>query len=275
MFLRAVFLISSGLFTSCVPIFPPSPAELFTAPLVINGTPVDDAILDTGGGYELILRESYGLPVTGSLDVLAFAGVATVEVTGGFDYEVAGVTERAESALLSGDVCDCNGVGFHFLRRTGRVLALDYTTMQADLTRVLPLDGTVLAFAEPPSVLANFDTAFIEVTISSGSSTKNVLALLDTGTNSSVLRRNVLPDGSFLTPNHTEIIISEPSLGSVAVTARLFETVGLPDLILGTDVMQAWSSRWFFYFAPRGGLVVTYPNPRTVASVSGRNSPND
>lgn len=240
----------------CVPLLPPPPAALFTTPLSIDGTPVGEAIIDTGGGYELLLRESFGLPVTGNVDVLAFGGAQSVDVTGGFDYTVGDVPDHADFALIGSSVCECNGVGFQFFRKTGWVLALDFATMGASFVRTIPLDGAVIPFAEPPGTLASFDTSFVEVTVSTGGVSRSVLALFDTGTNTSVMRRGILPDGSRLTPNQTEILVAEPQLGTIAVTARLFDTPDLPDLILGTDAMQAWSDKWYFHFAPQGGTVI-------------------
>jgi len=45
----------------------------------------------------------------------------------------------------------------------------------------------------------------------------------------------------------------------VAAQITLFDTAGLPDLIIGTDIMGAWSDRWYFTFAPRGGHVTVFP----------------
>lgn len=243
----------------CVPLLPPQPAALFTTPLSIDGTPIGEAILDTGGGYELILRERFGLPVVGRVDVLSFGGSEFMDITGEFDYTAGDVSDHADFALVGTSVCGCNGVGFQFFRKTGWVLALDFATMRASFVRTFPLDGAVIPFAEPPDTLASFDTSFVEVTVSTGGVSGSVLALLDTGTNTSVMRRGILPDGSRLTPNQTEILISEPQLGTIAVTARLFDTPDLPDLILGTDAMQAWSDQWYFHFAPEGGTVIAEP----------------
>jgi hypothetical protein len=233
---------------------------LFTTLLSIDGTPVGEAIIDTGGGYELLLRESFGLPVTGNVDVLAFGGAQSVDVTSGFDYTVGDVSDHADFALVGSSVCGCNGVGFQFFRKTGWVLALDFATMRASFVRTIPPGGAVIPFAAPPDTLASFDTSFVEVTVSTGGVSRSVLALLDTGTNTSVMRRGLLPDGSRLTPHQTEILVAEPQLGTIAVTARLFDTPDLPDLILGTDAMQAWSDHWYFHFAPQGGTVIARPS---------------
>ncbi len=249
-------LFPAVLCAGCVPFFPSPPAELFTAPLIVNGQPIGSAIIDTGGGYELILSDRFGLPIAGSVDVLSFGGKSFVDVTGGFDYTVGGVSDHADFALIGTTICGCNGLGFHFFRKTGRVLALDFETMEASFTRTVPLDAVIIPFAGPPDSLAAFDTSFIDVTVSTGGVTRDVVALLDTGTNASVMRRGIVPNGSPLTPHQTEVLITQPQLGTIAATARLFDTPGLPDLILGTDAMQAWSNKWYFFFAATGGMIV-------------------
>jgi hypothetical protein len=53
--LAAACAIAAG----CGGVFAPAP--LFTTPLSIEGEDVGPAIIDTGGDYEVILRETFGL----------------------------------------------------------------------------------------------------------------------------------------------------------------------------------------------------------------------
>ena len=56
--------------------------------------------------------------------------------------------------------------------------------------------------------------------------------------------------------DRVDLTIIHPQLGLVTASAQLFDTAGLPDLILGTDVMRDWADRWFFRFDEEGGAVV-------------------
>ena len=58
-----------------------------------------------------------------------------------------------------------------------------------------------------------------------------------------------------LNPDRFEVMIEHASLGTVRALVGLFDTQGLPDIILGTDVMRAWGERWYFSFAPDAGTV--------------------
>lgn len=245
--------------SGCGDVLAPRPAPLFTVPLAINGESIGEAIIDTGGGYELMLREPFGLAIVGRVEVLAFGGLESVSITEGFQYTVGGWSEEAEAALVGLSVCDCNGVGFGFFRKSGAVLALDFGSLTATFSPYRPLSGAALPFKPPPSALPDFDGAFIEVDIVSGSARTTVLGLLDTGTNSSVMRRTIaFPDAS-AAPRRTNIFVSHAALGTVAANVGLFDTPGLPDIIIGTDIMRAWSDRWYFYFAEEGGTVTTFP----------------
>lgn len=239
-------------------------APLLYTPLAVEGEPVTEAIVDTGGGYEIILREDYGLKLTDTMEVLAFGGNELVAVTEPFAYKVDEFHGDAEFALVGLSVCRCNGVGFNFFRKHGLALSVDYATMETWFTSRLPEDDSfvTLPFAAPPPGLEHFDTAFVEVTVESGGVTRVLTGLLDTGTNATILRRGLFEPNVSLIPDRTDVLISRPEWGEVAVRTVLFDTPGLPDLILGTDIMAAWSDRWNFEFRCSGGTIQTLP--RTV-----------
>ena len=245
----------------CGAVLPPSPAPLFTVPLSVEGESVGTAVIDTGGGYELILRDSFGLSLVDTVEVLAFGGKEMVAVTEPFTYSVGGTEATADFALVGLSVCDCNGVGFHFFRKTGTVLALDFPAGRADFTSVAPEGGVSLAFEPSPPELVDFDSAFIEVEVQFGERSQTVLGLLDTGTTASVMRRELFGAGVSAASDRLNIRIGRGELGTVAAQISLFDTAGLPDLIIGADIMRAWSDRWFFTFAPRGGHVTVLPFP--------------
>jgi hypothetical protein len=248
-----------GLAGGCGDVFPSRSVPLFSVPLVIEGKPVGTAIIDTGGGYELMLRDSFGLNMVGTTEVLAFGGTEEVGITEGFRYAAGGWSAQAESALVGLSVCDCNGLGFYFFQKTGAVLALDFENVTASFVLWAPGDGVVLPFQPPPTHLTGFDSAFIEVEVQSGGDSRTVLALLDTGTNASVLRRRLVGTPSPLAPNIVRVTIAEPQLGTVWAQVGLFDVAGLPDMILGTDVMRAWADRWYISFASTGGTMTVFP----------------
>jgi hypothetical protein len=256
-----------GLTGGCGDIFAPDPAPLFKAPLAIDGSAVDPAVIDTGGGYELMLRESYDLRIVDQTEVLAFGGWEVVGVTEGFPYSVGGWQTTAEAALVGVSVCDCNGLGFHFFRQTGAVLGLDYEGLHAEFLTTPPAGGVMIAFSDPPPDLPGFNSAFVEVEVASGGESLTLLGLFDTGTNASVMRRSLVGEPTILQPNHLFVTVTEPHLGTVAAQVGLFDTDGLPDIIIGTDMMRAWSDRWYFSFAPNGGSVTVFPH-------SGEDSPD-
>jgi hypothetical protein len=251
-----LFLIPVG---GCGDIFSVRSAPLFTAPLTIAGEPVDPAVIDTGGDYELMLRDSFGLKVVDNAEVLAFGGRELVNITEGFQYTAGGWENTADGALVGLSVCNCNGLGFHFFRETGVVLGLDFASPKATFLAVVPAGGVTIPFQAPPPILSDFDGAFIEVDVASGGEVRALLALIDTGTSGTVIQRSLVGTPSFLTPDRLNITVGEERLGTVAAQVKLFDTPGLPDLIIGTDVMQAWSDRWYFFFAKQGGTVTVFP----------------
>ena len=235
------------------------PAPLFNVPLSIEGEPVGSAIIDTGGGYELLLRDSFGLQVVDTVEVLAFGGQEVVGITEGFQYTAGGWDSTADAALVGLSVCDCNGLGFHFFRKTGAVLGLDFANPRAMFLPVAPAGGVTIPFQPPPWFLTDFDSAFVQVEIAAGGESRRVLGLLDTGTNASVMRRGLVETSPSLIADRLDVTITAELLGTVAVQVGLFETAGLPDVILGTDVMRTWSDRWYFFFAKQRGTVTAFP----------------
>ncbi len=252
-------LVSLVLVGGCGDIFAARSAPLFTVPLTIVGEPVDPAVIDTGGDYELMLRDSFGLKVVDNADVLAFGGREQVNITEGFRYTAGGLENTADGALVGLSVCNCNGLGFHFFRETGVVLGVNFASLHAAFLAVVPAGGVTIPFQVPPPFLTDFDGAFVEVDVASGGESRAVLALLDTGTNASMMQRGLVGTASSLTPDRLNITIGKERFGTVAVQVGLFDTEGLPDLIIGTDVMRAWSDRWYFFFAKKGGTVTVFP----------------
>ncbi len=236
---------------------PSDPEFLFSVPLAVNGQPVADAFIDTGGGYELLIASDLGLQVAGEVDVLAFGGKETVSLSAPFAYSVNGFETISTGALIGLSTCDCNGIGFHFFRRTGLILELDYSRRLADFVLAPPfIHDLAIPFAAPPESLPGFESAFIEVTISSGGASRSVRGLLDTGANVTVLRAGLLGQPDFFTTDRQTLVLTHDQLGSVSVTAGLFSTEGLPDLIIGVDVMREWADRWYFDFTPGGGYAI-------------------
>ncbi|MBI1826338.1 MAG: hypothetical protein HY287_02735 [Planctomycetes bacterium] len=247
----------------CVKVLPPEPAVLFSVPLSIDGKPVDAAIVDTGGEYDVILRQAYGLQIVGKAHVLAFDGPESVDVTRGFNFTAGGIDSTADLALVGLSVCDCNGVGFQFFRKERTVLAIDFGALNAGFQPNVPTDGLHVDFAKAPEGLADFDSSFVDVFIqaNAGDTPVHLTALFDTGTNITILRRGILIDPFQLSANLQGILIHHPMLGTVSVTATLFDTPGLPDMVIGTDVMSAWGQRWYFSYNEIGGTTVVIPWP--------------
>ena len=237
-----------------------NPAPMFAVPLIVEGKSVGSAIIDTGGGYEVMLRDAFGLEVTGRVEVLAFGGREVVDVTEGFAYSAGGVDAVAEAALIGVSVCDCNGLGVDFLRKTGVVLAVDFPERSAAFLRSVPTGGQTLDFAMPPSQLAGFDSAFVEVRVSAGRTSRTVRGLVDTGSAETVMRRGLVGSPSLFSPHRMTVRITHDDLGSVTLDVGMFDTPGLPSIILGTDAMRAWAGRWYFSYAPEGGTVTVFPD---------------
>ncbi len=257
--LVAVTIAAAG----CADAVDPSPAPLFAVPLTIAGTLVGPAIIDTGGAYEVMLSDSFGLRVVDTTQVVAFGGAETVSVTEGFRYDAGGWPAIADGAIVGLSVYECNGLGFFFLRNTGAVLSLDFDKLEVILAETLPAGGARIPFQPPPRNLPEFDAAFVEVDVTAGAATWRVLGLLDTGANTSVIRRSLVAPAAAVVPDRIEVAIAHRKLGAISLPVGLFDNDSLPDLILGTDAMRGWGTRWHFSFAPVGGRVVVFGEEQT------------
>ncbi len=234
-------------------------AGLFTVPLEVEGIPAGSAILDTGGAYELLLRRDFGLPVVGEVEILTFAGRERVRLTSGFNYSAGGIKTVSDGAIVGLSICDCNGLGFKFFRKTGVVLGLDFPSAAAAFFLSLPESGVVLPFEPPPPQLERFDSAFIKVRVRFGERDVAALGLLDTGAAATLLRRDVLGISALPPGNRVTVVVAQERLGAASVQVATYESQELPDLIIGTDLMRAWGDRWYFAFADSGGEVVVLP----------------
>ena len=115
------------------------PAPLFAVPLAIEGNSVGSAIVDTGGGFEILLKENFGLDVVNTVDVIAYEGEQTVLLTEPFIYKAGGLETRANSGLVDPSICNCNGLGFQFLRKNALILTLDFAAPSVYFIHELPL----------------------------------------------------------------------------------------------------------------------------------------
>ena len=247
-----IFLVVLG---GCDDVLSPRPAPLFDVPLAVDGQSVGKAIIDTGGDYEILLREDFGLTVVDVVEVRVFGGREWVAFTEGFAYRVGGLYAETEGAIVGVSSCDCNGVGVDFFRKTGVVLGLSFLEPAATFVFSAPQEGVVIDFEPPPEQFADFDTSFIEVDVTANDVSRKVLGLLDTGAGLTVMRRGLVETPTPPWQSHPRVTIGNAALGTVSVSVGLFDTDGLPDIIIGTDAMQAWGDRWYFSFAPEGGAV--------------------
>lgn len=260
-YLAAAVVFSTIAVGGCGDSVPFPQAVLFTVPLAVEGEAVSPAIVDTGGGYEVLLRSGLNLRIIGQADVLAFGGREVVEVTEGFSYSVDGIRTSAPFAIVGLSACDCNGLGFHFFQKTGAILELDFGANRARILSAVPIVGVSLPFQPPPESLPDFNTSFIDVmfvegrTPAIGGTGRRARALLDTGATLTVVQRDLLADDSLRTGEHVLLSIEQENLGTRTIRAVVFHTPGLPDIILGLDAMRAWSDRWYFAFSPHGGTV--------------------
>jgi len=261
--LHSAALVGLAMLTSAcgqAPLAVNTGAPLFVIPVSVNNMPVGSAIIDTGGGYDLMLADRHGLEIVDTVEILVFHGIATAGITEPFDYAAGGFAATADTALVGVDLCDCNGLGFFFLRKSGAVLGLDFDTGRATLNASPPQEGVYIPFAMPPPEMADFDTSFLEVEISDGDDqTVSVIALLDTGSNVTLLRRGLMDAPRTFNPDLVDVLITRGELGTVSARVTLFDTPGLPDLLIGTDVMRAWSNRWHFVYRETGGLINALP----------------
>lgn len=240
--------------------------RLFTVPLEVEGIPAGLAILDTGGAYELLLRRDFGLPVIGEVEILTFAGRERVQLTSGFNYSAGGIKTVSDGAIVGLSICDCNGLGFKFFRKTGVVLGLDFPSAAAAFFLSVPESGVVLPFESPPPQLERFDSAFVNVRVRFGERDVAALGLLDTGAAATLIRRDVLGISNLSAENRVSVVVAQERLGAASAQATTFESQELPDLIIGIDLMRAWGDRWYFAFADSGGEVVVLPRDDQVDS---------
>jgi len=226
----------------------PQTTGLFYVPMEVRGEPIGQGFIDTGGEFEVLLSRDFGLELVGEVEILAFGGRERVALTEPFVYAAGGVRARSSGAIVGLSTCECNGVGYRFFRDTGAVLRLDFVARQATMVGSVPRGGLEVPFVPPPVTLPGFESSFIAVRVAGPEGEMDITGLLDTGATTTVLRRGVVGSGSGLNPNQLAITIAHDSLGVVAATVRLFDTEGLPDLIIGNDVMGAVANEWYFDF---------------------------
>lgn len=243
----------------CGDVLPLSSPPLFALPLAINGEAVGSALIDTGGAYEILLRERFGLAVVGTADVLVFGGVEEVGVTESFFYSVGGILTHADGAIVGISTCACNGLGFGFFRKTGLVLRLDFSDGSARFVVAGPDDVPALPFAAPPEHLGGFDSAFVHLEIEVDGESRTVVGLLDTGAGATAMRRGLFDVSETTLGNSVSVFITQRQWGTVLARVGLFDTVGLPDVIIGVDVLAAWGDEWYFSYDPQGGSVALVP----------------
>jgi len=224
-------------------------------PLEISGQPVEPAMIDTGGGYELLLREPYGLNLVGTGQIIVFTGPEVVGVTGPFSYTVGGVDAAADFAIVGGSICDCNGLGFEFFRRTGTILEVDFTAKRAALHADFAPAGVTIPFTDEPVGLTDFDGALVELEVTAAGETRSLVGVLDTGAPNSVLRDDAFPHAAAGLTGRLTADLQHDQLGTVRVSLPLFDNHRLPELIVGLDVMQTWADVWYFRFDQTGGSV--------------------
>lgn len=247
------------------------PAPLFYLPLTVDGVDLEPAFIDTGGDFEVLLKESLHLRLVGETAVLAFSGVLVLPVTEPFDYTAGGVAGMAPFAIVGLPACACNGLGVHFLRKSGRVLRIDFETMAATLEDALPEEGRLLPFEAPPRHLPDFPSSFVSVVVGTGTQPpapgegEAVLALIDTGARVTVMRRGIAGTG-MERGDSADVTIDRGVLGTLAARVSLYDSAELPDMIIGTDAMRAWGSVWYFAFEGRTGSIVVFPRGEAAAS---------
>ncbi|UCE59238.1 MAG: hypothetical protein JSU63_17560 [Phycisphaerales bacterium] len=239
----------------CGNTFPDYSAQLFAVPLAIEDEPIGSAVVDTGGGYEIMLSDSFGLDVVDSAEVVAFGGRRLVDVTEGFTYTAGGVDTSTHAAIVGDSITNHNAIGFHFFRKTGIVLGIDFADPTVVFLSRAPSEGITVDFDPLPAHLATFDTSFIEVEILENGRSHAILALLDTGASATMLRRSFVSSPISRLLDRIPINVTHRKLGSVSIDAALFEDAHLPDMILGTDIMKVWGESWYFSYESRAGSV--------------------
>ncbi|HEY3243326.1 MAG TPA: hypothetical protein VGM03_08245 [Phycisphaerae bacterium] len=242
----------------------------FNLPLTIEGRSAGNALVDTGAEGELILADSYGLPVVGSVPIILFSGAMEAGLTAPFTYTVAGVQLRTSGAIVRDSNCACDALGTGFFRRAGTCVRLDYRDGSAALVDRIPDGGIEVPLAPSLNNSGPFTSAHIPVQINELTFAD---AILDTGANVTAVRALLMPPGSA----DTYLRLSHYVLGALSVPqARVltYETEGLPDVIIGTDLMRAWGSVWYFSFSESGGRAATFRTSPTASdsALSGQNA---
>lgn len=248
-------LLLGALLPGCNQEAPSGWPDYLRVPLEISGQAVEPALVDTGGGYELLLREPYGLSLVGTGQIIAFTGAQVVGVTKPFAYTVGGVDAVADFALVGSSICDCNGLGFEFFRRTGTILEVDFPAQRVALHASFTPEGVTIPFTEQPVGLTNFDGALVELEVTAAGETLSIIGVLDTGAPNSVLREDAFPHALSGLTGRLTADLRHNQLGTVRVSLPLFDNHQLPELIVGLDVMQIWADVWYFRFDQVGGSV--------------------
>ena len=224
-------------------------------PLIVGGEDVGTALIDTGGDYELLLRETYGLKLVGTAEISVFTGTEVVGVTEAVAYQAGGVAGVADFALVGSSICDCNAVGHEFFRQTGTVLAVDFARDRVDLLTAAESGEATIAFASPPQELAGFDGALLPIRVRVGSVTHLLIGVLDTGALQTVVQRSALATPVSALASYARGTVEHDQLGAVELSLGLYDSPGLPDVIIGVDLMRRWADEWYFVFDEAGGQV--------------------
>ncbi len=239
-----------------------APAPLFTVPLAVEGRDVGDAVIDTGGAYEVLLRDDFGLAIVDEVEVLVFGGTESVGLTEAFAYTVGGVRSTADGAIVGISTCDCNGLGVEFFRKSDIVLGIGFSEWGAAFLSSVPGGGgATFGFAAPPARFADFDSVFLDVDVEVQGVSRRMTGLLDTGAAMTVMRAELAGELGLIWQNSVPAQVTNEHLGTANIRVGLFETADLPDMILGTDIMQAWGDRWYFQFSQVGGTVTVFEEP--------------
>jgi len=239
----------------------------FLAPLIIEKKEVASAIIDTGGGYEILLRNTYDLPVVDEVDVITFRGLERVRVVGPFNYATGPVGVVSNGAIVGISTCDCNGLGFEFFRKTGLVLSLDFDARQAAFLHAAPLGGVILPFADPPEALKGFEAAFLRIVVDINGQQMPTVALIDTGAQRTIMQRDFAENIVTHQADVIELTLIQSELGGVRLQAGLFENKALPDIIIGLDVMRVWGSQWYFDFKSESESFTILPRPENTTPI--------
>ena len=248
-------LILGALLSGCGQEAPSGWPDYLKVSLDVAGQQVEPALIDTGGGYELLLREPYGLKLVGTGQIIAFTGAEIVGVTEPFAYAAGGVEAVAGFALVGSSICDCNALGFEFFRRSGIILEVDFPAEKATLHESLPPEGITIPFSERPEALSGFDGALVELEVTTSGQTRSLIGVLDTGAPNSVLSEGAFPNARTGLTGRLAADLTHDQLGTVRVNLPLFDNPDLPELIVGLDVMRLWADVWFFRFDEVGGSV--------------------